>query len=564
MSLSIYKAPASVVFSGNPIIYGITDTNILDNFVETLGVTKLVLTGYSVVNDVNITISYENIFYDIIGVNIPSSVNSTALMADFIAKTLIADERICSRINIVRENSTIYLIEREAKSEIYFLITKVFLLVNPTNPQSSQKFQNENSIHRFGIRSSKLVEMNSSISGSTFSTIPEWYSEAIEVESEDDVTNQPNPTYKISTNSAKKVELSVNELVTEIKEGHFNIIMPEKYFLHDNLDSKFQLYFYRVTGQVDTNGLAIDITRNNGIYSTVIQVIHAKLSTAIQAKVNELGTSLYSYIATKEMFLTWMPDEKVIDIYQPERLYCLLREEYSSDYTVFVKEYYRDITDNSIHTNEYQYLNIDVPGKKIVEISAAFLDIKTDQDDAWVLEKYDIWVEDAVGIVYGKKTYKISYDYQSTARWFYFKNSFGVYECIRTTGIVEKMANIEKEFIDLDLPDNFTRKTKNHRVTNLDKVYKWSIDSGYLSPKFREHFTEFLESEDVYLLQEGQAISVKIEKGNYSIFTDKVYVQGIPFTCELLSVDEDIPPDLSITLPILGDFNKDFNESYFV
>jgi hypothetical protein len=170
-----------------------------------------------------------------------------------------------------------------------------------------------------------------------------------------------------------------------------------------------------------------------------------------------------------------------------------------------------------------------------------------------------------VDLISEVRTFIIDYKYQQYARYFHFKNSWGVYELLRSTGKVTKTQGITKEFITLPLPSDFTEKDKSEKQIDVQVTTSYKFNTGYLPDKyFADWMQEFLSSDDVYWLKKGIAYPVNIQSSKNPVSQDGDYNPYQEF--ELThSIHDDFTEEFSAHEPILvGDFNIDFNTDFFI
>jgi len=534
--LSIYKTPPEVCFSGNPIIIGVKDSDQLTTTYEQkcIVVTSAsMLSGLSYITIVYSTFSKTYTF----GTDIPSKGSLTD--ADWIASifdVLNSDYDLCSLLQINIDNIYLIFIEREAIGNIMIKTANEF-----PHTRVSDSILMTIPDHYIIIKPEKLYSINFyTITPNPITEIYKFFGYGIELES---------LPYIISEDSLIKngdgsvyADYDLSKILQEDKTTHFDTLSVYKIY---DLVSTFRLFIAAKRDNV--------ITEN--AFSEKIRVIDAKISEVMQAKINEMDTDLWTYIINNKRPLTWQPDNKIIDIYWPELLYFPVNT--SGTYHYHVREYF---TNGGTATHEVQEF---VAYKyQIVMLSAAFLNVRS--DSGFVVSKFEVWVEDDdENVVMEANTYYMDYTYQKFARWWVAKNSFGVYECFRTTGLTEKGIDTEKTFINVDLPDYYVQTDRKRKQSSCKKSFNLTVNSGPLNYSDSKQFTELLESKDVYLLVEGNAIPVEIEEGSFTIKTDADNLTNYKFEVTASNID-DSEVDISVQLPVMGDFNFDFNESYYV
>ena len=338
------------------------------------------------------------------------------------------------------------------------------------------------------------------------------------------------------------VEKDISGLLQTKQTGHFDIATVYNIY---NLAERFCVQCYRRTTD-DTS---------NAQLSDYFYIIDGKIDKNKQAELNEQSTTIWQHLIDYKRFMTWQPNNKKIDVYHPELLYFPIKQ--TSSYSIQVREYYANGG-----TLQHQLTAFDANAYQIVMLVASYWNIHSGTDQ--IITSFDIWIEDINSVPVSEvRTYLMDYTYQRNARWWLYKNTFGVYEVIRTTGQAEKENNIKKTFINKQLPLNHTSADRDREQINVAFDYNMSVDSGPLAKDWSFHFSEFLTSNDVYMLLGGKYLPVEIEDGRFLVSTDKenLFNKTFKVTANILD-DQDI--DLTSKLPIQGDFNLDFGPKFFV
>ena len=562
MSLEIYKEPPELVFSGNAIFYGVKDTDLLGGNVEQPCILQTLFKN-NPGSSYKLTITYNGSSYVYQAVNctlfdpaprilpIKSSGESMADWVARLASALLSFSDIFDLLIVQSKTENLYLIEREILSDIQVALSVYYA----TSPQSyyigSQTLYHSSTInlgepHSIGVIPMLEKTVSLAVPGGTITSVPEKYSEGVEKESDIFWTDISGFT-KTSDGSMYK-DINVQSLVQFEKRGHFNITLDDKYAIHD-LAEQFSFYFYAAHG--------IPVVRDRFVVSNIVRVINATITKTRQAELNELGKTMWQQLLDTSMPLTWAPDNKVVDIYTPERL-CVIAKAQWTDCEYYCKEYFDDDTDAT-----HLVATFSAAKYQIIELSAAFLDVRSDSGKTVI--KYELFAQlSAEEVVMPARTFIMDYTYQPYARWWFFKNGMGVYEVLRTIGPAEKMIDIDKVYIEQELPELYTTKDRVRKQISNTNQLSIAFSTGPLSKDWAKYYMELLDSEDVYNLQLGQAIPAEIEKGKYIFDKDGENIVGYTAEATINSDNEQVI-DTSIVLPIDGDFVLgDFTEDFFV
>jgi hypothetical protein len=554
MAILFTKFPSDVVFSGNPITLVIKDTNALTTAVNQKGVSRIAFSQGISQNNASMSIVYGSFNYTYTFLNnntglpyLPIIAHTQTLQeyVNYLASILQSKVDLAELFHITVLGTNIYFIERTITAAITISINIYGYPV--TGVTCSKIFQslkaNTGLVHSIGLRPAKVQQINLAVEEGTIEEVYDYFGEGIEISSSTTIVQQLNAIAE-QCDGSMSIEKDISNLVKEKKTGHFTL--SDTITLRD-LATKFKIYAWSKKN--------IPAERMLGSFSDPIYVMYANVTRVMQAKLNELGTTVYNYIVNQRKFLTWSPDNKVIDVYQPERISWLLSENVT-DAEYKCKEYFSDGT-NATHTvgtfTAVKY--------QVVEFSASFIYARSNTSKTVL--KYEVWLQKEDGTIFSEiRHFIMSYKYEPNVRYWFFLNGFGVYECIRTTGPSEKSGKIEKNYIDKQLPAEYTVADREREQVSESTEYRIKTSSGPLNKRWAQYFLEFLDSEDVRLLLMGKAIPADIQADKFKFEDDSENIISHEFEAIITAVDEE-KIDTSITIPIVGDFNGDFNESYF-
>lgn len=349
------------------------------------------------------------------------------------------------------------------------------------------------------------------------------------------------------------VEAFMDKLLREEINGHFTFPHVAGTFIYEWENVIKMMRFAAYQKYLDDDG---DFTEHDVAFSDAFYVLQGKLTEDKQAALNDASKSFTQYFLERNMFVTWAPLTRTIDIYTPVFLYWIAQQ---ANITLKTTIYY---TDGTNATSTLKLLE-EVTPYSMVELNVSLLNLPLTVGKTPL--KYTIWLENALNNVISEiRTFEISYKYQSYARYFLFKNSLGAYEVIRTTGKAEKISNIDKTIISTDLPVNFGRTDRSMKQIDQSPELTVQINSGILTAAESEYFVEFLESSDVYWLRGGIAYPVVIDKSKTSLGKDGENINSHNFIVMAHDIKETYYNDFSINpeAPIPGPFSFDFSEGF--
>jgi hypothetical protein len=251
------------------------------------------------------------------------------------------------------------------------------------------------------------------------------------------------------------------------------------------------------------------------------------LNTNMLAKLNELTLTFSEYLKSKKRFLTNQPRTKYINIYSPEKLWwfafdnisdarlkCIL---YFDDDDVI--DFLFDVIGTDPDNNLYEFnlnprfneMHLESPtGAGLVKIEAFLF---SDNDDI-ISEIFTYIVEDE----------------HYLDRHFIFRNSYGVYECCKCTGVSEQSIDFDREFVNNNLGDNFMPKAKETNQAYIETKREYKLSTGYFEKEHEDWWLEFMASPDVYLVHNNRLYPVVLTNKDVSCAKDNEHLHAFRFS----------------------------------
>lgn len=269
---------------------------------------------------------------------------------------------------------------------------------------------------------------------------------------------------------------------------------------------------------------------------------------------NNVGQNFVQHLGsgTSRKFLTFAPNPKPTDIYAPEKLYYLTPS--AGDYRIYVKKYFKCI-------DKTTYSDVIALGENvIIEILASYKVITA--DELFKVYSYEIWMQDNAGNRVSEKfAFTVDRNYYSFARYFLFKNSYGVYDCVRTTGKVTKSQPIKKTFVNVGNSSALTSLGIRKLQTSVKNDITYKLNTGNNTRQMNEWLTEFFNSQHVVFLRGTLALPVVITSSDDDSELDGNVPESRTCTIEQLYF-EDFSHELTSDQPQLPDFNDDYNKDF--
>jgi hypothetical protein len=359
-------------------------------------------------------------------------------------------------------------------------------------------------------------------------------------------------TYPAGWNNYKAgvADIDVADMLSEENRGHFTLIFETnvRHQVH-NILKAFRMYAYEQNGIPPVTG--------GGSYSDTFYALQGKLENFRQGELNYLEKNVTDLLTETRMFLSFAPVTKQTDIYAPERLSWLFQN--AGTYRLWATEYYSNGTVFTAARDE-----VVITGLGVCEFDTSYKSIRTNFDRDLV--SYKVWIANSSGeAISEERTYVIDYNFFNNARYFFFKNSLGVYECMRTTGVAVKSLNVKKDFINIPYDKRFTNLDTQEKQLSATSELAYEINSGYFTDKYwADYFQQFLLSSDVYWLKKGTAYPASIRDSKNKVSEDGEYTQYATFNL-VHSIHDDFTEEFIATAPIsIGDFSFDFSTDYFI
>lgn len=552
MAISFTKYPTDIVFSGNPVIVNIKDTDAIGSNVDCRSVIYCrFIQGFSSLTYFDI--SYNSTIYEF-QFDRDFPYKSPSQTIEQWLETVVAAMRrntiLDSLFHIRRVDNQILFVEKNILGDIVISGRVYYIAPNLDNYISLQRILKlskkitYNNFHAIGIQPKEVINLSLRVAMQDVNDFSIDYGEAIEILSSVYYTSE-DFIEKISDGSLY-VETDIKSLLKFDQRGHFNIEDITKVY---DLAKQFTVQAYALSG--------VPPVKTIGDECPIFYVINAEITRTRQAALNDLSKTLWAHLITTRSPMSWAPDNKIIDIYFPELVYCPIVDNYT-ELQYWVKEYFSDGT-NARH----KVADISAVKYQIVMLNASFLKIRSESGK--VVTKYEVWIQrhNALYVMY-PRTYILSYKYEPYARWWIFKNGFGVYEVLRTTGKAQSSEVIDKTFIEIATPNDYSLSDRDKKQVSATRQPIMKVASGPLNEIWAKYYLELFDSEDVYLLQKGKAIPANIKADEFVYKTDGENLSPHEFTAELMGIDED-RTDLTFMIPIDGDYLiGDFNESFFI
>lgn len=232
--------------------------------------------------------------------------------------------------------------------------------------------------------------------------------------------------------------------------------------------------------------------------SDTYYVIPGGVSWMQAAKYNTDSSSFWAKMLYNLYFLSWAPLIRYVGPEEPVKLYFL---NHSGATTLSVKALLYTATSSSEITVEAV---TGVADKAIYEfvLSPAKVGYTGLSDQSLV--KIEVWIEDETDTRISEiRTYVFDYNSYGNTRYFIFRNSLGVYEILRATGLMSRTDDYDRETGRQIVDTDYTAQEREElSIANMEQQ-RFSVAMGWLNQygeadEYRNWLRDFALSKEVY------------------------------------------------------------------
>lgn len=163
---------------------------------------------------------------------------------------------------------------------------------------------------------------------------------------------------------------------------------------------------------------------------------------------------------------------------------------------------------------------------------------------AETLDKFEITVQRTqyLGVLSETRTFIMDYAHYEHLRFFIFKNSFGCYECLRTTGLMTRKEEYTREVAKVDVDSDFTQKDREEISVRNEVQQSFVVSAGWLgkvanAEEYRNWLRDFSLSKEVFLVSGSTLRPVRITSSSF--ITGKDRDNLLDFTFEFVNAFND-------------------------
>jgi len=232
------------------------------------------------------------------------------------------------------------------------------------------------------------------------------------------------------------------------------------------------------------------------------------VSAAMLATYNKNNTNWWYQQCAAHKFLSWHPGNKATAPYDVQKLYYMVHTALPGHDSNIVLYAALNYTLNGVpHTATYDKGIIHAVQGDVIEICCGYSRMSLDADASALptgalVSSYDVFIRDEAGILISEvRNFVLDFEHYEFYRQFIFRNSFGMFETIRFTGIKDSNAAYENSLNDyVRIPDITERHPDKKKFAGAETV-KHVINTGYITAQELDWTRELFLSKEVYEIQ---------------------------------------------------------------
>lgn len=320
-------------------------------------------------------------------------------------------------------------------------------------------------------------------------------------------------------------------------------------------------FIFARTGNVKTWYFIYGERWGSGTYtamqqSSVYFAMLGGLSWIQMAKYNADSSSFWDKLNYNKYFLSWAPLTRYISPTEPVKIYYL---NYSGATTLNVKaKLYTASTDSTVDVDTIA--STDMTVYEII-LSPDKVDYTGISDETLVM--MEVWAENESGVRVSEiRSYVMDYAHYEHERYFLFLNSLGAYEVIRSTGIMSRADNYERETATTGIESDYTAKNRGEVSVLNREQQRFNIALGWLSrygdgEEFRNWLRDFAVSKEVYMISGNTIKPIRLTGTSFDRGADRDMLRKFAFEFVNAWTDDHFTKEITGNL-YAEDFSSDF------
>ncbi len=291
--------------------------------------------------------------------------------------------------------------------------------------------------------------------------------------------------------------------------------------------------------------------------SSTYYVMYGGVSWMQQAKYNSDDSSFWAKLQYNKYFLSWAPLTRYIGPAEPVKLYFV---NHTAATTLKLKaKLYTASTNSTITVDTVA----GVADKAMYEFILSPAKVNYTGLSNETLVKSEVWIDNQADVRVSEiRTFMLDYAHYEHTRYFIFRNSLGAFECIRTTGLLDRVNDYEREVSIQETDPDYTAKESEDKVVSIREKQRFKLSMGWLkqfasAEEYRNWLRDFSLSREVYqaigsTLKPIRIISNSLERGK-----DRDNIQMFSFEFVNAFTDEHFTKEITWNL-----FDESFSSDF--
>lgn len=488
MAITVTKNLPTVGLAGNPIVLELTTDNQY-SFAGTKATLELTFSGIDTTAGHSITLSWNNLSITFTLAAVPDD-SGEQLPAASIGE---AQDDWMARVAAALELN--YYILRDFEVESDAVTNKITLTA-----------REKGSAYTVTVSDNTISNVSTSATSGTDRTERENFEIVARVY--DEATGDLLTEDRVPPSTAGVAEFDFHDVLAAELQTSF--LFPEEAgTLYEEKEDMIKQYLVKYAESYS------DAVRKITQYSEDAWAAAGGFDYKMVAALNGVEYSYLDYITTFKSFLTWQPATKTINMTQPEKLYFLIFDTFSS-ISLVVKVYYTDGTNSS---NQTAFTINPAAKYTIWELLTGYAMLDVEQYSATkTVSKYKVWIKDKNDNIRSRvQTYVVDPRHYRNERIFLFRNSLGGYDTLRCTGKKTSLNEYERMY-----------SRRNDEEFGVDEVYKaletssFTQNTGWITASERDWLRELMLTKEAYVIIGDYKFQVIIENTREVSFEDEL------------------------------------------
>lgn len=333
----------------------------------------------------------------------------------------------------------------------------------------------------------------------------------------------------INTTNLIDFEISeyLNAQFANLTPPRFQLVSAQSVYMFSYVDLVKK---YRVLAGYHTPGMVYV-----SLYDDYHWAIPGGLNREALVYWNTISGGFWNHVNNKKRFLSWHPLSKKTSRTNHESLYFFSQY---SDVTEYHVKILATKTSGATVTFELQHLHYSLQ-YFVLEIMVGYGQIAMESLAGGVVKSWKVWLENQSGTkISEERTFVIDDKYYEYPREFVFKNSFGVFDYYRFTGMQEKNLEYEREIISVDRAEAETYYNAPQRAVKILESQTFKASSGWLAKAELDYLREFMLSMEIYeiISERPWRCNITSKKTN-KYLVDGEYLYSLEFEYERAYTD---------------------------